>query len=97
MKNTTKCPACGTGHDVNADLTQARAWAAVLQAATCLEVSHLNSHGPRSDWLRVMAGELRDRAEELIGPQPGFGPKKTIPKPERRSMAAGAPGCVRRG
>lgn len=80
MKNMMKCPACGTQHDLNSDLSQERAWAVVLSAATILEVAHLNSQGPRSEKLRELAGLLRDEAEMKLGPQPGFGPRKFIPK-----------------
>jgi hypothetical protein len=66
------------------DVTLAEAHRMINYAASCLERTVTNGgysfSKPRAKFLIDLAGKMRNDAEDALGPQPDFGPRKTIPK-----------------
>jgi len=66
------------------DLTLDKVWSEVNKAAHALECVAITSGfaftTPRMAFLLDLAKYMRKHAEKKLGPQPGYGPTKTIPK-----------------
>lgn len=66
------------------DLTLEKTWNVVNQAAFSIEravvESGISFTTPRIAFLIDMTSGMRRSAEKELGPQPGFGPTKTVPK-----------------
>lgn len=66
------------------DITLKDAHQIVNYAAGCLErkvtQSNFSFSKPMAKFLLELAGRIRTEAEDALGPQPGYGPRKTIPK-----------------
>jgi hypothetical protein len=66
------------------DLTLETAWTTVNQAAYSIEQavfkSGISFTTPRVGFLLSLASDMRKRAEQELGPQPGYGPRKVVPK-----------------
>ena len=65
------------------DLTQEEAWNLVNRAAHSIEnvaINYFYNSKSRAKAVVQIASKMRDDLEDAIGPQPGYGPRRTVPK-----------------
>ena len=71
-------------HSNLGDITLKAAHKAINAAAHSIEKMVVESNHsflkPRAKFLLKLASRMRNEAEDVLGPQPGYSPRKTIPK-----------------